>query len=94
MGYIEDRIGVLETKVARLEVRRGRTSATQATAIEPTWTSSDGRTFRLYDLPTPYLANILRFADRMAVFSSDNKSMRGTGLADAVYRELATRTDR
>lgn len=55
---------------------------------EPTWTSSNGETTRLRDLPTTYLSNVRRFAARMVAPASDH----GSGLLDAIDTELARRS--
>ena len=60
----------------------------EALKIEPTWTNSRGETFRLRDMPTSYLRNVLKFAQHMGYSHGP-----GCGLEQAIRRELARRTD-
>lgn len=52
---------------------------------EPTWTSSDGASYRVREMPTKYLEYIKPFAFRM------NRGEHGRGLFDAICRELDKR---
>lgn len=57
-------------------------------AIEPTWTSADGKTQRLRDMATPYLRSVRRFAVAMAYNGPDGP---GSGLRNAIEDELERR---
>ena len=72
---------------------RKRTKVASDT-VEPTWTNSRGETFRLRDMPTPYLRNLTKFAWRMVADCAYAPSKGpGSGLIAAIRRELERRTD-
>lgn len=80
-------LAILGNEVCEME-RYLRDSRARARQAEPTWTSTDGETHRVSEMPTRYLKNVAALLARRGLSSGP-----GCGLYDAIQRELETRQD-
>ena len=81
MTYIEDTLRDLQARLARVENKLARKSATEVPSVEPTYVGSTGSVHLLSVMPTRYLRNVEALSDyRMTV-----------GLREAIAAELRRR---